>query len=470
MPAEFTVNIEVVGTCNLTCPSCPVGSYGAARADPVSGGSIGGTMSIARFRETIGWIRREIVPRHRDVFVALYSWGEPLIHPGIGELIGIARAAGFRVGLSSNLNHARHLEAAILAGVDEFVVSLSGFHQDIYEQGHRGGDVELVKANMAELSRLIRVHHAATTVHVHYITYRHNVGRDVNDMASLADRLGFHFMPSVAYFLPVEKLLEAAEGRIAAADQPIVDRLLVPLEDQLAIGRGGAGPDEGCDLIASRLDIDVDGAVKLCCSSYERRHNVAEGLEDAGFASIQARREAAALCGPCMARGIHRIYTRKDYDVTLARADAALTQIGSQHRFLAPGGLAAQADTESALLDRMLQSLIAGDLQSAWQLREALHALVAAKYAIEGPVAAAIADRLAAPGARRGRDLPMEPAQLLFADAVLARNLHGKPAKARGILDAVSHVLDRLAGDGDYRDTIAAMRPIIAAWQALPVA
>jgi len=466
---EFIVNIEIVGTCNLTCPSCPVGSYGLARADPVFGGSLGGTMPVERFRETIDWIRREIIPCHRNVFIALYSWGEPLIHPRIGELIRIARIAGFRVGLSSNLNHARQLEAAIAAEVDEFVVSLSGFEQDVYVQGHRGGDVETVKANMAELSRLIRVHGAETSVYVHYITYRHNVGRDVSDMATLADQLGFQFMPSVAYFLPVEKLLEAAEGQIALSDQPIVDRLLVPLEEQLAFGRAAAGPAENCDLIGSRLDIDVDGAVKLCCSSYERRHNVAHGLEGVDFATIQTRRASAALCGPCMAQGIHRIYTRKDYDVTLARADAVLEQIGSEHRFMAPGGLAAKSGTEAALLDQLLRAVNAGELEPAWVLRQKLHAALAVKYAIEGPLGAAIMGRLTSTNPRRGRNLPWDPARLLFADAVLTRNLHGMPSEARGILDSISRVLDLLAGDGDYRDTIAAMRPIIADWRALPI-
>jgi hypothetical protein len=32
MLGEFTVNIEVVGTYNLTCPSCPVGNFGTLRA------------------------------------------------------------------------------------------------------------------------------------------------------------------------------------------------------------------------------------------------------------------------------------------------------------------------------------------------------------------------------------------------------------------------------------------------------
>jgi MoaA/NifB/PqqE/SkfB family radical SAM enzyme len=193
------VNVEVVGTCNLRCPSCAVGNYGAAR----KAGSIGGTMDPERFGAIIDRLAADFVGREADVFIALYSWGEPLLHPRIGDLIARARAAGFRVGLSSNLNFARYLDDSVQAGPDEFVVSLSGFEQAQYGISHSGGDIERVKANMRHLADLVALHGHRTEVFVHYHCYRHNTHEDVVAMAQLCESLRFVFLPGIAYYMLV---------------------------------------------------------------------------------------------------------------------------------------------------------------------------------------------------------------------------------------------------------------------------
>lgn len=290
MLGKFTVNIEVVGTCNLRCPSCAVGNYGAAR----KAGSIGGTMDPGRFGAIIDRIAADFAGREEDVFIALYSWGEPLIHPRIGDLIARARAAGFRVGLSSNLNFARYLDAAMQARPDEFVVSLSGFEQAQYGVSHAGGDIERVKANMRRLAELVALNGHRTEVFVHYHCYTHNTQRDVAAMAELCEALRFTFLPGIAYYMPDEKILRAAGGDVPPEDADIIAKMLVPLPDQIAIAAANADPEGGCDLLDTRLDIDVDGAVKLCCSSYDRASNVTDDVLDVPFAELQARRRRAA--------------------------------------------------------------------------------------------------------------------------------------------------------------------------------
>jgi MoaA/NifB/PqqE/SkfB family radical SAM enzyme len=148
MLAKKIVNIEVVGTCNLRCPSCPVGNYGDNRWS----GNTKGVMEPELFLKIMQKVRTDFNPL--ETCIALYSWGEPLIHPKIGKLVEIAKSTGFKVNLSSNLNYIRHLPDALAAGVDEIVVSLSGMHADTYETTHRGGNVENLIANLRELARL----------------------------------------------------------------------------------------------------------------------------------------------------------------------------------------------------------------------------------------------------------------------------------------------------------------------------
>src|SRR5262249_28247070 len=160
------------------------------------------------------------------------------------------------------------------------------------------------------------------------------------------------------------------------------ENLLVPLEDQLAIAHASSGANDGCDLVRSRLDVDVDGAVKLCCASFERRHNVATSVLDLSFEEVQQRRREAALCGPCMENGIHRIYTLKDYDAWRVRADRTLMAIGRTARFADSGGVLRESGTETSRLDVFLRELNAGHLSDAQSLRGELQALFAAKYGL----------------------------------------------------------------------------------------
>lgn len=464
MLGAFTVKVEIVGTCNLTCPSCPVGNTVLPRAT----GSVGGTMKVARFAALLDWIGAQIRPHHDDIFIALYSWGEPLIHPQVGELIRMAKEAGYRCGLSSNLNHVPHLRAAMMAGPSEFVISLSGFHPATYDIGHRGGDIMRVRRNMQTLADLSVELRSDTDIYVHYISYRHNTGEDLLEMAAYCDRLGFRFLPGIAYFLPVEKMLVAAEGQVGKADQAIVDQLLVPLADQLEIVGSAADNAETCSLITTGIDIDVDGAVKQCCGVYDRRHNVAPQFADADFATIQRDRVNAAICGPCQTAGVNRLFTQKDSSRISERADVTLASIGSQHRFATTGKVAV-ARTEMDRLDAMLRRMNDNALDEAWILRGDLHAKVADKYRMAAPFGDAIVGRLAEGRTRRGRDVPWDPARLLFADAVMLRNLHADPASSHRLLCQIDQILDALADDRAYADDIADMQPIITAWIALPL-
>ena len=110
--------IDVVGTCNLRCPTCPVGNSPERPR---------GFMELALFEKIIAKIRRKSpVP---TPIINLYNWGEPLLHPDLPAIITILHQAGMRSQLSTNLNVKRGLEAVIAADADALKISLSGFHR-----------------------------------------------------------------------------------------------------------------------------------------------------------------------------------------------------------------------------------------------------------------------------------------------------------------------------------------------------
>ncbi|WP_448207962.1 radical SAM protein [Azospirillum sp. sgz302134] len=454
----YAVQIEVVGTCNLRCPSCPVGNAEGGRRS----GSIGGTMPLDRFRQALDWAAAGLNRAPSEVSVCLYSWGEPFIHPDLPALIAEVKRRGYGAAISSNLNHVRDLEAVLRAGVDEITVSLSGFTQDAYGQSHVGGDIETVKRHMMELSQAIERVGTATRVMVHYITYRHNLGTgEFAAMAAFCEELRFDFEPSLAFFAPVEKLVDMAAGQSFPKDQPILDRLVIPVDEQFRIS-APAAPATACTLIEDRVDIDVDGALKLCCSSYDRRFNVAPGFADIGFDEATRRRRDSALCRDCAAHGIDRIFTRTDYAAWREHAGRIFQELGAPVRFVGNLLVCDDSPTETMLLAVVNDHLNAGRYAEAKDAFAALRERLVAKYGEAGGRCDGVMDRLERGSRRFGRDVPSDPLRVFFAEGLIA-SLHDRdPAQARPIFLTLREMAAMLAGDGVYSRTARVMAPLIA--------
>src|SRR5262245_21750268 len=97
---EAFFNIDVIGSCNLRCPSCPQGNLRDIRLPK-------GQMEPDLLRRILG----KAVQECRIKGVGLFNWTEPLLHPRLPELIGIIHEQGLRCFLSSNLNALRNLDA-----------------------------------------------------------------------------------------------------------------------------------------------------------------------------------------------------------------------------------------------------------------------------------------------------------------------------------------------------------------------
>lgn len=304
MLAKKIINLEVVGTCNLRCPSCPVGNY----ADKWSGNTKG-VIAVPLYRDLLEKLRVEMGTE--ESVLALYSWGEPLIHPHIGELVSLAKAKGFKVNISTNLNYARNLESIISAGVDEIVVSLSGFTNTAYQVTHLGGDIETVKTNLHHLSQLIANSPNKPKVWINYHLYRHNLRDEILRMTALSRELGFGMFYNIAFYMPVEKMVAIANhDRSAMPESALAELFLVPIEEQLAISAAKT-TSVGCDLRDNRLDIDIDGSVKLCCSVFDKRWNPSSSYLEEPLKNIQKKRYASPLCQSCINHRIDQIYTLK---------------------------------------------------------------------------------------------------------------------------------------------------------------
>jgi MoaA/NifB/PqqE/SkfB family radical SAM enzyme len=134
-PIEIT--IESTSKCNLSCPMCPRHVY---TFDSES-------MDLSLYRKIVEQCK------DRVEFIWPYGIGEPLMHPGIFEMIRINRDAGIRTGISTNatmLDRAR-ADQLLDAGLDYLILAFDGATPETYEKYRVGADFDATRQNILGL-------------------------------------------------------------------------------------------------------------------------------------------------------------------------------------------------------------------------------------------------------------------------------------------------------------------------------
>jgi hypothetical protein len=291
----YTIVIDVFSYCNLRCPSCIVGNkFGRMEDWPK------GLMSPELLDAIVTKAKREFEIQNIGVF----NWTEPLLHPRLHELLEIINKHGLQSSISTNLNVRDSYDfKRLLAARPQWMrVSLSGFSQAVYERGHAGGDIELVKRNLISLARARdknSIDPSAFEVFFHVYTY--NTG-EIELMRSFCENLGFRFLTGYAQIFPVEKIIQISQGRVSAADEALLSTLALPLDKAISIT--SRTRTNACRLLDQVLAINVVGEVMLCCGSSMNAVNTIGPFLELSIDEIQARRSGHRLCGPCLDLGI----------------------------------------------------------------------------------------------------------------------------------------------------------------------
>ncbi len=140
MPRSYPAFLQLEPTthCQLTCVHCPRPRTISARP---------GHMDWTRYEA----LMREIGPYL--IAVALWQWGEPLLHPRMADMVALAKQYGIFTMISTNgqFDDARlGLKELFSAGLDLLIVSLDGVRQKAYDSFRSGGDVGLVRRFIEE--------------------------------------------------------------------------------------------------------------------------------------------------------------------------------------------------------------------------------------------------------------------------------------------------------------------------------
>lgn len=307
MKRRFVYNIDVMGSCNLRCPSCPAGN--SLEVDNPRG---------AMKPELLAAIMDKASAETEIEGVGLFNWTEPLLHYDIAKLVALVQSYGVPCRLSSNLNVFKNVESVMEQAPASLRVSVSGFSQDNYRLTHAGGDVEKVKANMIELAAIKERLGVDTRLEVVYHRYLGNLDDEVRFRRFAAD-LGYEFNPNWAFFMPLEKMLaclspEESSVALTESDREIVERLALPIREasEMAVRYR----DRGCVLQEEQMTIDFRGEVMLCCAVYDAAAYGLGGFLEMSVEEIQEKKRAHSMCSICMRHGLHvySVYGAPEFD------------------------------------------------------------------------------------------------------------------------------------------------------------
>jgi len=149
------LNIETTNVCNLKCPMCP-------RTTVMDRPAV--HMEIDVFEKIV-----EEAARHGVSAVWLHVFGEPILHPKIGDMIRMLKRHDNikNVGLSSNCNLLTEERSRIIleAGLDRIILSLDAVDESTYKLV-RGGAYDKALRNVKTFLETRRRLKAPTTVQI----------------------------------------------------------------------------------------------------------------------------------------------------------------------------------------------------------------------------------------------------------------------------------------------------------------
>jgi len=139
----FEVTIEVTNHCNLRCRMC---ARSALKRDK-------GFVDL----HLVSKVAEEV--KDEDVLVVLSGWGEPLLHPKIGEIINILKGKGVEVVLFTNATLLNEVISRdlIKSGLDAIIFSFDGASKETYERLRVGASFDITCTNIINFIKLKRV-------------------------------------------------------------------------------------------------------------------------------------------------------------------------------------------------------------------------------------------------------------------------------------------------------------------------
>ncbi|MDL2259336.1 radical SAM protein [Deltaproteobacteria bacterium OttesenSCG-928-K17] len=285
--------IDVSGSCNLRCLSCPRGNW--PKQPPA------GFMKPELLDQILDKINRE------DPFtgiINLYSWGEPLLHPQLPEIIRLVNRHGFQAAISSNLSLQADLSEIVRARPTYFRISASGYERN-YEFTHKGGRWPVLLSNLRRLKELREDIHPGLQVEMNYHIYKDRQD-DYAKMKELCAELGFIFRAGHGLVSPLDHASRLVKGLppLNEAARQSMELQALPVDEGLKRLKAQAGLPCTFETV---MEICWDGRVRTCQIWFDPGLPLlADNFLEVPLADLLNRRKSSQLCAACKNQNLHR--------------------------------------------------------------------------------------------------------------------------------------------------------------------
>lgn len=263
--------------------------------------------------EMLRKIMEKCTSESRVITVEMHHYNEPLLIPWIAEMIELVHSFGVDAFISSNLVNFKNGPAVMQAAPETFLISMSGWTQEIYERSHKDGDIEKVKDHMAVMSKLRK---PQTHVQASWHKYNYNQ-HEAPIMEAYAKMLGFAFRPYTTVVLPHDLVMDSWKTGINPVEGE--DCVVAPVDTKDACFDRRKWP---CLIQSQTLYVNSDGDYSNC-GNRVNDENQRGNLFQTTVKEIFQKRKTDPACLSCKAVGGH-IYAQQHY----ARSKTSLVRVG----------------------------------------------------------------------------------------------------------------------------------------------
>ncbi len=272
-------------------------------------------MDLHLFYALVEKIRSDCLQNKLPFSIALYNWGDPLIHPQIGAILKFLHEEKITFSISTNLNHLMDFSLLFQYPPHFMRVSVSGFDQRVYQKGHRGGNVENVKKNLKILKKLTDEYQRKLNLHVFYLIYKDNCDENIQNFFQFTVELGFQFAVGLAYLMPLENMVYCLEEKnLSLNDKNLLSRLCFTPQEAFDLTQN-MPTEKYCALLEEQVVVNYDGSLPLCCAVYSPEFVISKNYLNISLNDLQNQRRKHPFCRLCVENKMHWMALQAPMDV-----------------------------------------------------------------------------------------------------------------------------------------------------------
>ena len=159
----YMLQIEPTNMCNLKCPLCPAGTNQLERPRR--------HMPLQEFKGLINDMEDYLL------FLILWEWGEPFMHPQLPEMIHYAAERDIKTLTSTNahfLDDEDYLKRILTSGLTTLIVAIDSLEQERYSVYRKNGSLSKAVSGLKTVVRLKKKLRSKTRINLRMVIMKQN--------------------------------------------------------------------------------------------------------------------------------------------------------------------------------------------------------------------------------------------------------------------------------------------------------